>query len=86
MKKKKRRGSQTHLLSNFDTITSPTRQQNPISSLDRRRHNTSLFIRRTGSDSDHRRFGERTRRGGRREEYSRCRFLKKKNENESSIG
>ena len=32
-------GQPTHLLSNFDSITSPTRQQNPITSLDRRRHN-----------------------------------------------
>jgi hypothetical protein len=70
-----KKGKPTHILSNFNCITSPTRQQNPIARLDRRRHHTSLFIRCTRSDGDHSRFRERTRRGRSREEYSRCRFL-----------
>jgi hypothetical protein len=70
-----KKGKPTHILSNFNCITSPTRQQNPIARLNRRRHHTSLFIRCTRSDGDHSRFRERTRRGRRREEYSPCRFL-----------
>ena len=71
----KKNEKNTHLLSNFNSIASPTRQQHPVARLDRRGHNVALFIRRARSDGDHRRFRERIRRGRSREEYSRCRFL-----------
>ena len=70
-----KKNKNTHLLSNFDSIAPPTRQQHPVARLDRRGHNVALFIRRARSDGDHRRLRERIRRGRSREEYSRCRFL-----------
>ena len=73
--KGKKKKKPTYVLSNFNRITSPPRQQNPITRLDRSRYNTSLFIPRARSDGDHSRFRERTRRGRTREENSRCRFL-----------
>jgi len=39
-----KKGKPTHILSNFNRITFPTRQQNPIARLDKRRHNIPLYL------------------------------------------
>jgi hypothetical protein len=68
----------THLFSHFNRIAAPPRQQHPITALNRHRHDSALLIHCTRSDSNDRRFWEWTGRRGSREEYPRCRFLRKR--------
>ena len=69
----------THLFSHLNRIAAPSRQQHPIPTLDRYRHDLALFIRSAWAYGDDGSLWERARRRGCREEYSRCRFLRKRN-------
>lgn len=70
-----KRKSVTHIVSQLDRVASPAWEEDTVASLDRRRHNISLLIGRTGSNGDDGSLWERRTGGRGGEEDTRRSFL-----------